>query len=284
VIVCAHGYSGNARDFDDLARALSREARVICLDIAGRGESAWLGSPLAYHFPQFLADANALIARLGVREVDWIGTSMGGLLGLLLASSPGNRVRRLVMNDVGAFVPMDALRHIGRNLRAPAVFASLADVEAHLRHARSEWGALSDAQWKRLARHGSRKVDGRFRLHYDPQITRLVEPLPFAPGLFFWDAWYKVKCPVLLVRGEESTVFPREVADTMREVKPDAELVEFAGCGHAPSLMVADQIEAVHRFLSATAARVPSAGVPSAKMPRAWQRAPFSFPSSRPAS
>ena len=273
VVLCAHGYSGNARDFDPLARALSRDARVICPDVAGRGESAWLGSPLEYNFPQFLADINALIARLGVASVDWVGTSMGGLLGMLLASSPGSPIRRLVLNDVGAFLPMDSLRHIGRNLRAPGRFASLDAVEAHMRHTHREWGEISDAQWRQIALHGSRKVDGEYRLHYDPKIARLLEPLPFAPGLFFWDAWYKVQCPVLLLRGESSSVLPRSVADTMLQVKPDAKLVEIAGSGHAPSLMVRDQIDIVGGFLSAR----------SARMPRECRTALPSSPSSRPA-
>ena len=244
----------------------------MCPDIAGRGESAWLGSPLEYQFGQFLADINALVARLGVKSVDWVGTSMGGLLGMLLAASPGSPIRRLVMNDVGAFLPMDALRHIGRNLRAPARFASLDEVEAHLRHTHRDWGPITDAQWRSLALHGSREVEGEYRLHYDPQITRL-EPLPFAPGLFFWDAWYRVKCPVLLLRGESSTVFPRSVANTMLQVKPDATLVEIPGCGHAPSLMAAGQIDIVRRFVRA----------PSARMRRAWQPTFPSSPSSRPA-
>jgi len=268
-----HGYSGNARDFDDLARTLSQDTRVICVDVAGRGESAWLRSPLEYHFGQFLADIDALLTRLRVKRVDWVGTSMGGLLGMMAAARPGTRIRRLVMNDVGAFVPMEALRKIGRNLRAPERFATIRDVEAHMRQTHREWGELTVAQWRHIAFHGSRRIDDHYRLHYDPQITRLVEPIPFTPGLFFWDAWYKVKCPVLLLRGETSEVFPREVAETMLRVRPDAKLVEIPGCGHAPSLMQRGQIEVVGDFLSAR----------SARMPRAW-RMPFpSSPSSRPA-
>jgi pimeloyl-ACP methyl ester carboxylesterase len=272
-VICVHGYSGNARDFDELARSLSGGARVICPDVAGRGESEWLGSPLEYGFPQFLSDINALIARLHVREVDWVGTSMGGLLGMLLAASPGSPIRRLVMNDVGAFLPMDALRQIRGNLSAPARFASLDAVETHMRHTHRDWGTLSDAQWRHLARHGSRKVEGGYRLHYDPQITRLLDAFPFAPGLFFWDAWYKVKCTTLLVRGERSEVFPRHVADTMLHIKPEATLLEIADCGHAPALMSRAEIDAVRRFLAA----------PSARMDREWRTAFPSFPSSRPA-
>jgi pimeloyl-ACP methyl ester carboxylesterase len=177
------------------------------------------------------------------------------------------------MNDVGAFLPMDALRHIGRNLQAPERFRNLRDVEDHMRHTHREWGELTTAQWRHIAFHGSRRVDDGYRLHYDPQITRLVEPLPFTPGLYFWDAWYKVKCPVLLVRGEESDVLPREVADTMRRVKPDTKLLEIPGCGHAPSLMQRDQVAAIGEFLAAR----------SDRMPRAWQPAFPSSPSSRPA-
>jgi pimeloyl-ACP methyl ester carboxylesterase len=178
------------------------------------------------------------------------------------------------MNDVGAFVPTDALRKIGRNLRAPERFATMRDVEDHLRDTHREWGELSVAQWRHIAFHGSRRVEDHYRLHYDPQIMRLVEPgVAFAPGLFFWDAWYKVKCPVLLVRGETSEVFPREVADTMLKVKTDARLVEIPGCGHAPSLMHPEHIAVVTKFLPPR----------SDKMPRAW-RMPFpSSPSSRPA-
>jgi pimeloyl-ACP methyl ester carboxylesterase len=249
VVVCAHGYSGNARDFDFLARALAPDTRVVCPDLPGRGESQWLASPLEYHFPQFLADFRTLLAHLGVEEVDWVGTSMGGLLGLLLASQPSTPVRSLVMNDVGAFLPADALRHISRNLRAPDVFESMGALEAHVRHTHRDWGELTDAQWRHLATHAARKAPGGWRLHHDPAIARVVQPMPFAPGLFFWDAWYRVRCPVLLMRGERSEVFPAAVAKTMLDIKPGAELAEIAGAGHAPSLMETSQIGLVREFL-----------------------------------
>jgi pimeloyl-ACP methyl ester carboxylesterase len=250
VIVCAHGYSGNARDFDYLARELSREARVICVDMAGRGESEWLKAPMGYHFGQFVADIHSLLAHLKVAEVQWVGTSMGGLLGMLLAAKAASPVKRLVMNDVGAFLPIDALQAIARNLEAPESFASRAELEAHLRHTHREWGQLTAEQWRHLALHGSRRGgDGRYRLHYDPEIARVVRPMPLTPGLFFWDAWYRVRCPALLLRGETSQVFPREVADAMLDVKPEAELVEFAGCGHVPALMSPEQVGVVRNFL-----------------------------------
>jgi len=251
VVVCAHGYSGNGRDFDFLARELSRTHRVVCPDIAGRGESAWFRSAIEYSFPQFLTDMNTLLAKLDAREVQWVGTSMGGLLGMLLAAQPNTPIRRLVMNDVGAFLPMPALQHISRNLEAPRSFKSLAAVEAHLRKTRSEWGEISDAQWKELAIHGSRRSEGGYAIHFDPAIARMVGPMPMAPGLFFWDAWQKVTCPVLLLRGADSTVFPRMVAESMLLRHPEVVLEEIPGCGHAPSLMNTDHAALVHGFLDA---------------------------------
>jgi len=249
VVVCAHGYSGNARDFDDLARGLAPHARVICLDFPGRGESDWLASPLEYHFGQFLADAGALLAHLQVRRVQWIGTSMGGLLGMLLAARPMSPVGRLVMNDVGAFVPLDALQAIVHRLETPARFASIEDVEAHVRASHRDWGELGARQWRRLALHGARKDGDGWRLHYDPRITRLLRPFPPGLGLFFWDAWYRVACPVLVLRGERSEVLPAEVARTMLAVKPSARFAEIAGCGHAPALMARDQVALVRNFV-----------------------------------
>jgi pimeloyl-ACP methyl ester carboxylesterase len=240
---------------------------VIAIDVAGRGESDWLASPMAYHFGQFLADINTLIAHLGVKKVDWIGTSMGGLLGMLLASQPSSPVRRLVMNDIGAFVPMDALQAIGRNLTAPASFASLDEVEAHMRRTHRGWGEITDEQFRHIAVHGSRPEGEGFRLHYDPQITRLLKPFPLAPGVFMWDAWYRVRCPVLLLRGESSTIFPQSVAQAMLDAKPAAELVEIPGCGHAPSLMEASQIGIVRNFLRARDDKVQWLPHPSSSFP-----------------
>jgi pimeloyl-ACP methyl ester carboxylesterase len=175
---------------------------------------------------------------------------MGGLLGMLLASAPASPVKRLVMNDVGAFLPLDALQAIARNLEAPARFDSIEAVEAHMRHTHREWGELTPEQWRHFAVHGSRRADdGGFRLHFDPAIARVARPMPLTPGLFFWDAWYRVGCPVLLLRGERSRVFPEAVAEAMLDVKPGASLVEFTGCGHVPALMSAEQVVVVQNFL-----------------------------------
>ena len=193
---------------------------------------------------------------------------MGALLGMLFASQPGSPVTRLVMNDVGAFIPLDALQAIARNLQAPERFATLAQVEAHLRHTHREWGELTEEQWKHFAVHGARALpDGGYRLHYDPQIARVAQPLPFSPGLFFWDAWYRVRCPVLLLRGEHSRVLPESVAHTMLDVKPTATLAEIPDCGHVPALMSAPQIALVRNFLGAPADKAQWLRRPSSSFP-----------------
>ena len=250
VVVCAHGYSGNGRDFDPLAAALAADGyRVICPDFAGRGRSAWLPA-VQYHFATFMADARTLLATLEVTEVDWIGTSMGGLLGMMLAAQGATPIRRLIMNDVGAYLPLDALQHIARNLEAPLAFDSLREVEAHLRHTHRDWGEISDSQWRQLARHHAvRSPGGGFRLHYDPKIAALASPMPMAPGLYFWNSWYRVRCPVLLLRGESSAVFPRDVAQAMLDAKPEARLAEIAGAGHAPALMAPGEVALLREWL-----------------------------------
>jgi pimeloyl-ACP methyl ester carboxylesterase len=259
VTLCVHGYSGNARDFDFLAQRLARDAHVVCADVAGRGRSAWLPSPLAYHFAQFLADLRALLAELRCEEVDWVGTSMGGLLGLLAAADPRSIVRRLVLNDVGAFLPARALNAIGRRLRAPDRFESLAALEAHVRRTHRDWGPISDAQFRHLVKHAARRTADGYALHYDPQIASLVQPLPLASGVSFWSAWYRVRCPVLVVRGERSSILPKDVLHAMLAVKPQAEVLEVKGAGHAPSLMEPAQIESVAAFLESDAAALRSA-------------------------
>jgi pimeloyl-ACP methyl ester carboxylesterase len=233
---------------------------VLCIDFPGRGQSQWLGSAMEYNLPQFVADARALLAQRRISAVEWVGTSMGGLVGMMLAAQASSPVRRLVMNDVGAYLPMDALREIAGNLRAPESFASLGEVEAHLRRTRAEWGPIAEGEWRAMARHHARPLtprSSRLRLHFDPRIAQVLRPMPYAPGLFFWDAWYRVRCPVLLLRGSESRVLPEDVARTMLEVRPQARLEVIEGAGHVPSLMTEAQAALVRGFLQDGAMSLP---------------------------
>lgn len=258
-VVCVHGLARNSRDFDYLAAALTPECRVLCMDVAGRGDSEWLENKSDYTFTLYQNDAAAMLARVGGRKIDWIGTSMGGLIGMMLAARRGSPIRRLVLNDVGAFIPWGALFRLKGYITKGKRFASVAEVEAHLRNVCAPFGPLTDEQWAHLARHGARKTEeGDFQLRYDPAVGgglhgHLDPEFPMGPemlrGIDLWNVWSKVECPVLVLRGADSEVLTKKTVDEMRERKPGTEVVEFAGVGHAPALMSEDQIAAVKRFL-----------------------------------
>ncbi len=249
VVVCVHGLTRNSRDFDPLAAHLAKRCRVICPDIAGRGESPWLPHPGDYGYPLYLSDMAALIARAGVETVDWVGTSMGGLIGMFLAAQPGNPIRRLVMNDVGPLVPKAALERLASYVGVDPAFDGLPQLEQYLRQICAPFGPLTDAQWQHLARHSARQRDhGKLGLAYDPAIgDALRAPLT---DVALWPVWNAVRAPVLLVRGAESDLLPPDTARQMMATAPaGSRFAEFAGAGHAPMLMADDQITAVEAFL-----------------------------------
>jgi pimeloyl-ACP methyl ester carboxylesterase len=248
-VICAHGLTRNGRDFDVLAADLASECRVICPDIVGRGKSDWLVEPADYSYEVYLADLAALIARLDVGEVDWVGTSMGGLLGMMMAAKPRSPIRRLVINDIGAVVAKEGLARIGSYVGQDPSFRDLHELEAELRHLFPSLGSLSDLQWRELAMQGARqKPDGSLGFAYDPRIGDPFRTEPEA-DIDLWPVYDAVRCPTLLLRGAESDVLRRADAVAMTERGPRAQLVEFAGLGHAPSLATPDQIAPVRAFL-----------------------------------
>jgi pimeloyl-ACP methyl ester carboxylesterase len=248
-VVCVHGLTRNGRDFDRLAAALGGERLVIAPDVVGRGASDWLSDAGGYAYPQYCADMTALIARLGVDRVDWVGTSMGGLIGMMLAAEPNSPIRRLVMNDVGYRIPRQALRRLAGYVGKDPVFDDLAGVEAYLREVHAPFGQLDGEAWHQLALHGHRRLpDGRYGLAYDPKIGRAFAGA-IAADIDLASVWERVRCPVLLLRGAESDLLLPETAHAMAA---KAELVEFPAVGHAPSLMVAEQIEIVRSWLART--------------------------------
>ena len=253
IVVCVHGLTRTGRDFDDLARALQGEFRVACPDIVGRGLSDWLPASGDYGYPQYLADMNALIARLTAGaehwELHWVGTSMGGIIGMLLAAQPRSPVRKLVVNDVGACIPKAALERIGMYLGRTPRFETLEALEAHLRRVSAPFGPLTDAQWRHLTVHAARQLDdGSWTTAYDPAIAAPFHEQP-QHDIDLWRYWDAIRCPTLLVRGADSDLLPREVAAAMVARGPRPRLAEFSGVGHAPMLMAADQIAAVREFL-----------------------------------
>jgi pimeloyl-ACP methyl ester carboxylesterase len=249
-VLCVHGLTRNGRDFDDLARALSRRFRVVCPDVVGRGKSEWLSHAGDYGYPLYLADMAALIARLDVAEIHFVGTSMGGLIGMMLAAQQGTPIRRLVMNDIGPLIAKEGLLRIATYVGADPVFADLATLETYLREVSASFGTLSDAQWRHLAEHGARRrPDGTLGRAYDPAIAEAFKTVK--DDIDLWPVWDAVCCPTLVLRGAESDLLRGADAAAMTARGPRARLVEFPGIGHAPALMAADQIAVIEDFLAA---------------------------------
>ena len=272
VVVCAHGLTRNCRDFDFLAQALASHCRVICPDIVGRGQSDWLPDKEDYGFPRYLSDMASLLARIllwpparhwlgrlsnfvlrryGSRSLYWVGTSMGGVIGMLLAAQPKSPIRRLVINDVGPWIPRAFLERIGTYIVKDPRFRTYEELAAYVRDISAPFGPLTDAQWQHLTRHNARQhAEGSWGMAYDPGIG-----LPFRSGLLqdvdLWNVWDAITCQTLVLRGAQSDLLLPEIADQMRRRGPRPRIVEFAGIGHAPMLMADDQIKVVRDFLLA---------------------------------
>ncbi|MCC7273255.1 MAG: alpha/beta fold hydrolase [Alphaproteobacteria bacterium] len=248
-VVCLHGLTRNGRDFDVLARALSAGRTVICPDVVGRGDSDRLGEPSEYGYPRYLADMATLLARLDVEQVDWVGTSMGGFAGLMLAATRGHPIRRLVLNDVGPFIPKAALEHIAGYVGQDPRFATLAEAEAYQRTVAAGFGRLTDAQWADMARNMTRPDgEGGFRLAYDPQIAHPFRAQPIR-DVDVWPLYDRVAVPTLVLRGAQSGLLLAETAREMTERGPKARIVEVPDAAHAPALVDEAQIAVVASFL-----------------------------------
>lgn len=253
VLVCVHGLTRNGRDFDFLAQALEADYRVICPDVVGRGKSDWLTNKSLYVMPQYCADMVTLLARLNVETVDWLGTSMGGLIGMALAAQPGNPIRRLVLNDVGPVITAVSLARIGDYLGAPPRFDSIQEAQAYVRKVSAPFGPLTDTQWRHLTVHIVREAkDGKIEFVYDPgiaQVYRQGQLLSGGRDVELWSLFDAITCPTLLLRGEVSDLLTPATARAMTQRGPHAKLIEIPGVGHAPMLMDETQIAPVRDFL-----------------------------------
>jgi pimeloyl-ACP methyl ester carboxylesterase len=250
VLVCVHGLTRRGRDFDALARALEERFRVICVDLPGRGASDWLPLAADYQPTTYIQDIAALIARLGVPQVDWLGVSLGGLMGMMLAAQPKTPIRRLVLDDIGGYVGAEALQRIAAYVGQDPAFPDREGLAAYMREINTGYGPLTDEQWAHLLLHGARQdADGQWRQHYDP---KLAEPFKegFSEPVALWPLWDMITCPVLLLRGALSDVLTPETAAEMVGRKPATRLVEFSGIGHAPMLMDDAQIRIVAQWLT----------------------------------
>ena len=248
VVICVHGVGRNARDFDVLAEALSSTHRVLAVDMPGRGESDWLADPNDYVFPTYLTTLTALVARSGADAVDWVGTSMGGLLGIVMAAQPKSPVDRLVVNDVGPTIEPAAIERIRGYFGLDPTFATYPEIEQYIRTVSAPFGPLTDAQWDHVTRTNVRqRPDGRWGLAYDPGIAVPFRSNAAPPNL--WGLWDAIRASTLVLRGAQSDLLSAATAAEMVARGPRPALVEFPSVGHAPMLLSAEQIEPVLRFL-----------------------------------
>lgn len=265
-VVCVHGLSRQGRDFDVLAQALVARARhagqsiqVVCPDVVGRGQSDWLADPQGYQVPTYARDMLALLAHLQPQTLDWVGTSMGGLIGLAVcaqAATVGVPLRRLVLNDVGPVIQWEALQRIGTYLGRPLRFETLQQASDAMWLISSSFGPHTPAQWLELSRHMVKPCpDGQqgLVLHYDPAIAvpfRTITPEAAAQGeALLWQVYDSLTAQTLLLRGAQSDLLSVSTARQMTERGPKARLQEFVGVGHAPTLIAPDQVDAVASFL-----------------------------------
>jgi pimeloyl-ACP methyl ester carboxylesterase len=249
-LLCVHGLTRNGRDFDILAAALARHYRVVCPDMPGRGKSEWLAHAPDYGYALYMADVAALIARLDVEWVDWVGTSMGGIIGMMLAAQPGAPIRRMAVNDIGAVIAKEGLNRIGAYVGRDPSFRDLDELEAYWRDVSKPFGDLSDAQWRFLATQAARtRPDGTLGLHYDPHVGDAFRAGPLE-DVDLWAVWDAIRCPTLVIRGGDSDLLRRADAEAMTRRGPRATLIEFPGVGHAPALMSEEQIAPIRQFLT----------------------------------
>ncbi|MYN45509.1 alpha/beta fold hydrolase [Pseudoduganella sp. FT93W] len=258
VLLCVHGVTRVSDDFDAMAQVLAADYRVIAPDIVGRGRSGRLLNPQLYRIPQYVSDIVTLLARVlpdhGAAKVDWFGTSMGGLIGLGLASLPGNPIGKLILNDIGPVLAPAALQRIGDYIGQDMRFDTYEEAAQFIRDVSVTFGPHTEAEWDKLARDVLRQdKDGKWVRHYDmglAQPFRSATPESVdADQAALWAAYDAIRCDTLLIRGAESDLLSAETAQQMGQRGPRAKLVEIAGVGHAPTFVHEDQIAIVRQFL-----------------------------------
>lgn len=261
VVVCVHGLTRNAHDFDFLAQQLARRCRVLAIDMAGRGDSAWLENPSFYTYATYMADCLAILDNFHLRCVDWVGTSLGGLVGMMIAAMHPGRIRRLVLNDIGAFIPAAGLRRIFEYVSStPISFATHQEAQDRLRKAMASFG-VQENEWPHVLAHSIKpKENGGFRFNFDPAI---LAPLRTETHHFsdvtdvdLSELWERVDIPAFILRGSESDILLPETVLAMRTKNLKCQSIEVPGVGHAPTLMSKPQIDPIISFLQGAAAGV----------------------------
>lgn len=266
-IICVHGLTRNGRDFDPLAQFLSERGKhVFCPDIVGRGDSDRLKIPLHYTYEQYVADMNVMISRTGATQVDWIGTSMGGLIGLILAAQANSPIRRLILNDIGPQIPIKGLQRLARYVGRDPVFSSLDEAAQYYKTTYSEIGYLSESQWQMFAENSVQEISpGQFVSKMDKGVLlsqakskiawrAFLHPHKALEGTLFdidlWHLWRKITCPVLVIHGKRSDLLLPDIISKMQALHRDTEVLEIADAGHAPALFAVTEHEFIYDWLA----------------------------------
>lgn len=252
-VFCVHGLTRNGRDFDVLASSLSKNYHVLSIDVAGRGKSQWYSDPVFYNYGNYVADIGYLVAKLELTNIHWIGTSMGGIIGMMVANSFPKLLRTLTLNDIGYLIPAAGLNRIAKYVSALTNFESRALAEGELRVRCAPYGINSEENWQNLFSHSIQETEDRkFRLTYDPAIAKNLAVAPDTPiqDINLWPLWEAIKIiPTMLIRGAQSDLLTHETAIQMEESHPDFCLLEIDNVGHAPALMDEVQINAIAKWL-----------------------------------
>jgi pimeloyl-ACP methyl ester carboxylesterase len=253
-LICVHGLTRCARDFDFLAPEMARRGyRVICPDVAGRGDSDWLKNPMEYVVPTYVSDMMALIAQLKLESAHWVGTSLGGLIGMGVAALPGSPIERFVLNDVGPVLTAVSLQRLAQYVGKWPPLPDIEAAEQYVRANSTSFGPHTDSEWRFLTEYVVRRnADGSLRMHYDPAIAVAFNATLPSRDVELWNFYDAIRCPTLVLRGEQSDLLTRDTAARMAGRGPRARIVEIPGVGHAPTLIHADQIAIVRDFLLAS--------------------------------
>jgi pimeloyl-ACP methyl ester carboxylesterase len=250
LLICVHGLTRCGRDFDTLAEALADDYRVICPDVIGRGLSDWLDDQAGYGIPTYAQHMLALLAHLGAAKVDWLGTSMGGLIGMALAAQPESPIQRLILNDVGPEIPGPALARIAHYVGRDERWDSLAEAMAQQSQALAPFGNLSPAQWHRILLPALvQDAEGRWRTRYDPRIALSLRAIDPTQNPNLWPLYEAISCPTLAIHGADSDLLTTEVWQAMATRGPRATLAEIPNVGHAPPFLDEAQIAIVRDYL-----------------------------------
>jgi pimeloyl-ACP methyl ester carboxylesterase len=264
VLMCVHGLSRNSHDFDYLAKVMSPHYRVIAVDVAGRGQSDWLTDKKQYNYQTYVGDMLALVDNLGIKKVDWVGTSMGGIIAMLLFAQRPTLINKLVLNDIGPLISGIALDRIIKYVTIAPVFDMREEAEAAIKTRMQTFGIKNPEHWQHVTQHSVEAIGDKFRFAYDPAIIKkpsciftflsnIRHPSKWRsmPDINLWPFWQKVTCPVLVIRGAVSDILSAETVAKMKEGRSNVTVVELPDVGHAPMLLEDEQIKIVKDWLLA---------------------------------